>query len=99
MARSPCSPAPGSTGRTNIAIAKAVTALDARQAYLDGNSAASAPNGIPSSPITHSDGDRRDLRDRALIAVLINTYARITVALKMRVEDLAAQTWLDDAVA
>ena len=48
MARSPCSPAPGSTGRTNIAIAKAVTALDARQAYLDGNSAASAPNGIPS---------------------------------------------------
>jgi hypothetical protein len=33
-------------------------------------------------PITHSDGDRRDLRDRALIAVLINTYARITVALK-----------------
>jgi hypothetical protein len=50
-------------------------------------------------PITNSDGDRRDLRDRALIAVLINTYARITVALKMRVEDLAAQTWLDDAVA
>jgi hypothetical protein len=38
-------------------------------------------------------------RPRALIAILINLFARITLALKMRVEDLAARTWLDGAVA
>ena len=33
----------------------------------------------------------RDLRDRALIATLTYSFARITAALKMRVEDLRAR--------
>ena len=32
----------------------------------------------------------RDLRDRALIATLTYSFARVSVALKMKVEDLAA---------
>ena len=39
---------------------------------------------IPTDPV-------RDLRDRALIATLTYSFARITAALKMKVEDLRPQ--------
>ena len=38
--------------------------------------------------IDHDHDTLRDLRDRALIATLTYSFARITAALKMKVEDL-----------
>ena len=51
---------------------------------LEGDEWRRLTNSIPTDTV-------RDLRDRALIAMLTYSFARITAALKMRVDDLRPQ--------